>query len=181
MRSARARWSAALAALFLVMLHSRAVSAFERQWHLGAGLGAASYAGTDSGISPALGLHAAYGLSDMFDARVELVASRHSQGAGERLDIFSAAGGIAYKIDVLEWIPYVGVLGGYYYFSGQPAPEFRHDFALSAILGLDYAWSRSFGLGVALRYHGLMLDAPRSFTDAAYFTGLLRVEYRLGW
>jgi hypothetical protein len=171
----------ALALGFAFSTLGRPASAFERQWHFGGGIGAASYEGTEGGISPALGLHAAYGLSDMFDARVELLGSHHTSSDDESLDVFSAAAGVTYKLDVIEWIPYIGLLAGYYYFNGEPEPEFQHDFALSAQLGLDYAWSRSFGLGVALRYHGFMLDAPRSFTDAAYFTGLLRAEYRFGW
>ena len=177
---ARLFWPALTLALALATL-SRSASAFERQWHFGGGIGAASYSGTESGIAPALGLHAAYGVSDMFDARVELLGSHHSTTDDRSLDVYSAAAGIAYKLDVIEWIPYAGLLAGYYYFNGEPAPEFRHDFALSALLGLDYAWSRNFGVGVALRYHGFMLDAPRSFTDAAYFTGLARAEYRFGW
>lgn len=163
------------------MLASHNGSAFEHQWHVGGGLGTASYAEGDSGISPAVGLHAAYGISDMFDLRLELLASRHGEDSGESLTIFSGAFGLAYKIDILEWIPYVGVLAGYYRFSGEPRPEFRNNAALSAILGLDYAWSRSFGTGAQLRYHGLLLEAPRSFQDAAYFTGTLRAEYRFGW
>jgi hypothetical protein len=171
----------ALTAAFALGTAERPAAAFERQWHLGGGIGAASYSGTEGGIAPALGVHAAYGLSDMFDARVELLGSHHSTVSDQSLDVFSASAGVVYKLDVIEWIPYAGILAGYYYFSGEPVPEFQHDFALSALLGIDYAWSRSFGVGVALRYHGFMLDAPRSFTDAAYFTGLLRAEYRFGW
>jgi hypothetical protein len=160
---------------------SRSAGAFEREWHLGAGVGLGSYAGTDGGASPVLGLHAAYGLSDMFDARLELVASRHPSSGDRTLDIYSAAAGIAYKIDILEWVPYAGVLGGVYLFDGEPKPEDGKNVALSAILGLDYEWSRSLGLGAELRYNGLLLDAPKSFTDAAYFTGILHAEYRFGW
>ncbi len=177
---ARSYLPAGAIALAVTVAESSA-HAFERQWHFGGGLGAASYEGTDGGIAPALGLHAAYGLSDMFDARIELLGSHHTSANDESLDVLSAAAGVTYKLDVIEWIPYAGLFAGYYYFRGEPEPEFRHDLALSVQLGLDYAWSRSFGLGVALRYHGFMLDAPSSFTDAAYFTGLLRAEYRFGW
>lgn len=164
-----------------ILFACRAAQAFEREWHLGAGLGAGSYATTDGGIAPVLGLHAAYGLTDMFDARLELVASRHPSSGDRTLDIYSAAAGIAYKIDILEWVPYAGLLGGVYFFEGDPAPERRTDLALSVALGLDYEWSRNFGLGVELRYNGLLLDAPSSFKDAAYFTGILHAEYRFGW
>jgi hypothetical protein len=171
----------AAAPLAATLLSAHSAGAFERQWHLGAGLGASSYAGTDAGISPAIGAYGAYGLSDMFDLRLELVGSHHEAESDRNLDIFSVSGGVAYKLDVLEWIPYAGVLGGYYYFRGDPEPEFENDLALSLILGLDYAWSRSLGFGVALQYHGLLLGAPESFTEAAYFTGLFRIETRFGW
>ncbi len=50
----------------------RSADAFEREWHLGVGGGVAS--GTELGMSPALSAYAAYGLSDVFDARLELTA-----------------------------------------------------------------------------------------------------------
>jgi len=171
------------AALVATLLGSSPASAFERQWHLGGGLGVASFAGGEANIGPALGVHGAYGLSDMFDLRGELTGSTHTLDDGRRLNLYSASIGLAYKIDVLEWIPYVGLLVGSYIFSGdgKPANQSGGFIGVSTMLGIDYALSRSFGLGLQLRYHGGLYDPPTSLTDGAYFTGLLRAEYRWGW
>ena len=151
-------------------------SAFERQWHLGGGLGAAAFVGSDEPIAPAASLYAAYGLSDMFDARLEFTGSRHPLDDGSHAVLYSGAAGLAYKIDVIEWIPYVGLLAGYYSY------DFRQGgIGFSTALGLDYAVSRNLGLGVQLRYHWTGSDVPHSLTEGEYFTAFLRAEYRWGW
>jgi hypothetical protein len=157
-------------------------AAFEKQWHVGGGLGAGTFAESETSPGPLLGLHAAYGLSDMFDLKLETFAATHVRNH-ERLGLFSATAGVAYKVDVIEWIPYFGVQVGYYGFSGheRPGSLAAHELGLSFDLGLDYAVSRSFGLGAQLRYHGFMSDPMSSMADAAYFCALLRAEYRWGW
>src|SRR5689334_12592778 len=94
-------------------------AAFEREWHVGGKLGGAALKGAPLG--PAVNVHGAYGLSDMFDAVLEVTASRHGWSNGT--DVFSAAAGLAYKIDVLQWTPYLGLLGGYYHYAGKPGPS----------------------------------------------------------
>jgi hypothetical protein len=172
MRRLRLGWMLAVAGSSL----ATDARAFERQWHLGGGLGAASFVGSDEPIAPAASLYAAYGLSDMFDARLEFTGSRHPLDDGSHVVLYSGAAGIAYKIDVIEWVPYVGLLAGYY----------SYDFATAGIgfstaLGLDYAVSRNLGLGAQLRYHWTSSDVPTSLTEGEYFTAFLRAEYRWGW
>ena len=151
-------------------------AAFERQWHLGGGLGAASFVGSDEPIAPAACLYGAYGLSDMFDARLEFTGSRHPLDDESHAVLYSGAAGLAYKIDVIEWVPYVGLLAGYYSY------DFRTGgIGFSTALGLDYAVSRNFGLGLQLRYHWTSSDVPTSLTEGEYFTAFLRAEYRWGW
>ena len=172
----------AILSLFATLLESGLAGAFERQWHLGGGLGVASFASGEANLGPALGVHAAYGLSDMFDVRGELTGSTHTLDDERRVNLYSASLGIAYKIDVLEWVPYAGLFVGSYIWGGEAAPENQTGFVgISTMLGIDYALSRSFGLGLQLRYHGGLYDPPKSLTDGAYFTGLLRAEYRWGW
>jgi hypothetical protein len=150
-------------------------AAFEREWHVGGKLGGAALKGAPLGL--AVNVHGAYGLSDMFDAVIEVTASRHGWSNGT--DVFSASAGLAYKIDVLEWIPYVGLLAGYYHYAGMPGPNGEHgpEFGAAISAGVDYLVSREFVLGVDLRAH-------MSFEDGfsfPYYTGLLGAEYRWGW
>lgn len=161
---------------------SRAAGAYEEQWHFGAGLGVASFPRVDGGLAPALGAHGVYDISDMFDARVELTASEHEFVPGRTTRLYSVAAGLAYKLDVQEWVPYAGIMGGYYAFSAEPwpAPLEETELGLSIPLGLDYTFSPSFGMGAQLRYHGFVSEPLGGIGDAPYFTALLRAELRLG-
>jgi len=180
----RSKWISAFVALAALAIAPNA-GAFERQWHVGGGLGVASFVSSDLPMGPALGLHGAYGLSDMFDVRLELTGSRHEQSDGSSLDLYSATAGITYKIDVIEWIPYAGLLVGYYWLGGENPPPDSGALGISTALGIDYALSRSFALGLQIRYHGNLNDPPTSlgYDDrfGSYFTGFLRAEYRWGW
>ncbi len=172
MRRPPVEWLLAIVSLSI----TAEAGAFEREWHLGGGLGAADFIGSDEPIAPAACLYAAYGLSDMFDARLEFTGSRHPLDDGSHTVLYSGAAGIAYKIDVIEWVPYVGLLAGYYSYDALSG-----GIGFSTALGLDYAVSRNFGLGVQLRYHWTTATVPTSLTEGEYFTGFLRAEYRWGW
>lgn len=152
-------------------------AAFEREWHVGAAAGVSD--GTGLSLSPALGAYAAYGLSDVFDVRLEATARGYQLGSGDNPSALNVAAGLAYKLDVLRWIPWAAVYVGYTAFLEQPGPALtfqQHDAALGLGLGLDYAFSRQLGLGVTLRF-----DDALSSTDDESFDGLLRAEYRWGW
>jgi len=122
-----------------VLLVSTPAGAFERQWHAGAGLGISAYPRYYP-VGPALGLNAAYGISDVFDLKLELLGSDHSYSADPGLAPakavpFSAVLGLSYKLDVLQWIPYFALLGGYSHISGAlpTAEPFRRDDAIAAV------------------------------------------------
>jgi hypothetical protein len=89
--------------------------------------------------------------------------------------MFLATLGLTYKIDVIEWIPYFGASAGLWR-SDLPEGylESRQELALGGYLGMDYAVSRAFGLGVATRVHWLL--SGEAVTDM-----FLRGEYRWGW
>jgi hypothetical protein len=175
--SIRALVAAALA------LFAPAAPAIEGQWHTGGGLGAASFARTDSGWAPALGVHAAYEISDMFDARLELTASRHSFADDTATTFYGGALGLTYKVDVIEWVPYFGLLGGLYRFSSEvrPAPLQQQELGIMVPLGIEYVPSRTAAFGLQVAYHGFMSDPMASLGDAPYVSLLLRAEYRWGW
>lgn len=166
-----------------VVATAQQARAYEEQWHFGGGVGAASFARTDTGLAPVLGAHVSYDISDTFDARLELLAAQHEFVEGESTRFYSAGAGLVYKIDVLEWVPYIGILGGLYAFDGRtwPAPLKQRELGISIPLGLDYTFSRTFGVGAQIRYHGFLSDPMSSLGDAPYFSALLRAEYRAGW
>ena len=160
----------------LGVLSSSEAHAFERQWHVGAGVGAANPTHPGVGLGPAVGIYGAYGLTDMFDLKLDLVASDHGvEGLDERYRTYLGTLGLSYKVDIIEWIPYFGVSVGVW---RTDLPEYislaEQDYALGGFAGLDYAVSRSFGLGVVTRAHYL-LDGEAT---SDFF---LRAEYRWGW
>ena len=155
----------------------RSACAFEREWHLGAGAGVSNGSGLK--LSPAVAAYAAYGLSDVFDARLELTARGYHIGSEQDPHALSAMLGLAYKVDVLRWVPWAGVYAGYLACLDAPRAELtfkQRDIALGFGVGLDYGISRKLGVGVTLRFDEAL---GRSSTDT--FDALLRAEYRWGW
>jgi hypothetical protein len=169
---------AARCALFGVglWLCPRGASAFEGQWHLGAGLGVLAPTAAYS-KGGAVALHGAYGLSDVFDARLTLTSSRQQSKAddSQHTVLSLATLGLAYKLDVIEWVPYFGVRAGGYYFSSSPlAPYSKRGGAMGGMAGCDYSFSRSAAVGAELSYDVLL-------PDGGVYGALLRAEYRWGF
>ena len=160
----------------LTVLGEGAAIAAEQEWHLGGRAGAGFLSGVGAG--PAFGVHGAYGLNDMFDVALELNESHHFGGQNGS-DVLSASGGLSYKIDVFEWIPYVTVLGGYYAYLGQPGSHGEHgsEFGGSIQIGLDYLVTRELALGADVRFHASFVDG----LNWPLITTTLGAEYRWGW
>ena len=156
---------------------ARQAKAFEREWHVGVGAGVSNGQGLK--LSPALAAYAAYGLSDVFDARLELTARGYRFGSDQNPNALSAMAGLAYKLDVLRWVPWLGVYAGYSAFLDAPRTELpfkQRDVALGLGGGLDYGFSRQLGVGFTLRF-----DQALTRSDSRTFDALLRAEYRWGW
>lgn len=161
------------------LLVSAEAEAFEKQWHAGADLGmaAVSYNGSIFGGYGA-GAHATYGLTDTFNAMLELSGSTHPVYIGyPSLTVASGAVGVGYTLDVMRWVPYAGLLVGGYHFRGANLLEPQWKLGFQFALGLDYAISRSWAVGLQVRYHTFS-DDPLS---AHYLTTFGRVEYMWGW
>lgn len=163
---------------------ARVAAATEGQLHTGAGIGIVSFTRADAPVAPAVGAHAAYELNDMFDARIELLASQHEFIEEQKTLFYSGVVGITYKLDVLTLIPYAGILGGVYAFDGlypyAEAQPRRVQLGISIPFGLDYTVSTHFGLGIQLRYHGILSDPLDEVDDGPIFSALLRAEWRFG-
>jgi hypothetical protein len=148
--------------------------AFERQWHLGAGAGAVAFA-DGYGVGPAVQLDAAYGISDMFDAKLELTASLHEGQEDSAVYSYAATGGLLYKLDVIEWVPYFGLLLGYDALLGEPGGDTGY-LVVSVPLGIDYAFSRAFAVGLEVKT-SMLFGPALNGTEAV----LARAEYRWGF
>ncbi len=173
------RFAACVGALGLTLALSAVTAdaqAFEREWHVGGGAGATTGHGLE--LSPALGVYAAYGVSDVFDVRLELTARGYELVNEQNPHALSAMLGLAYKLDVLRWVPWAGVYAGYLGYLEPPvASTFQqHDAALALGLGLDYGISRQLGVGASVHLGKALTRSDNSTMDA-----LFRVEYRWGW
>ena len=158
--------------------------AYERQWHAGASLGYAltnAYDTTAHGIGG--GLHLTYGLTDAFNAMLEANVSLHP---GYDLVVAGAALGPGYVIDILQWVPYFGVLvGGYEVWSRDPAcgtpdqpPCHAAHLGIGVPVGLDYQITRSLAVGAQLRYTVMLFGAS---SPVSYANAFARVEYVWGF
>jgi hypothetical protein len=171
-------------ALAASMLAPSSAAAFERQWHVGVDAGyAVVFDGGASGFGG--GAHAAYGLSDSFNAMLELGITHHpgaavSLGSGDGAKVFSletiASGalGIAYTIDVARAVPYVGLLAGGYRL-GDLSPMSPGG---QIALGLDYQLERNWAIGAQLRFHTIFNPDTGALP---YATTFLRAEYLWGF
>jgi hypothetical protein len=154
----------------------REARAFERQWHLGGGLG---FVAPNSGYSmaPTLALHAAYGISDVFDTRFVVAAAwPHPSDAKQPTSVLSMSTlGLAYKLDIIEWVPYIGVRAGAFGFGASPSqPYARFGGVLGTMAGIDYSFSRSFAVGAEFA-EDLLLPA------GTVLSGVLHAEYHWGF
>ena len=159
-------------ALLLLALPSRA-SAFERQWHAGVDFGYANLFGGQGSAGFGGGGHLVYGLSDAFNALLDVDVTRH---ASANANVWSGGAGIAYTLDVARAVPYAGLLIGGYKLTGnlsQFAP------GVQIALGLDYQIERNWAIGFELRMHTIVAKDPVG--TVAYGTGFLRFEYLWGF
>ncbi|MCC6216548.1 MAG: hypothetical protein IT376_16920 [Polyangiaceae bacterium] len=184
LHATRARALAGLLAAALSIAASRRAMAFEDQLHLGAGAGTAGFVAAGQQAGTAAAAYLAYGWTDAFDLRFETLFVDPPDPSGERgartLHRI-LLGGLTYKVDVLEWIPYIGVLVGHYSFGAARPPDVgASGVGVALPAGLDWAPTRELGLGVQLGYHGSLAALP-SFGAAPYFSAALRAEYRWGW
>ena len=86
--------------------------------------------------------------------------------------------GVAYVIDITQFVPYIGLSGGASRLAGGTLADPLILPGLSASIGIDYQFSRSFALGFGLRQH-LMISKLEEYPS--YTTAVLRFEYMWGY
>lgn len=169
----------AVAACAVAMTLSTRAQAFERQWHAGVDLGYAALSWDDSLRSGfGAGVHGAYGLTDSFNLMLELGASSHpiSEQSAWVLALNTGVG-VAYTLDIVSWVPYIGLLVGGYHFSGANAEKNDFRLGFQGALGIDYRPSRNWAVGMQLRYHTFATN----FMHDHYITCMGRFEWTWGW
>jgi hypothetical protein len=172
----------ASAALAAVGLAPRVASAYEHQYHLGASFGYVGIVGGNNGASGLGGrVHFDYGITDAVNlmTRVEMI---DFPKVGVVLP--SAAAGIGYVIDVLQWVPYFGAMAGVADIwtascpmGGKVACGHLPKLDLEIPAGLDYLVTRRFALGAMGRYQLLLLNG----NAVNSFGGFLKAEYIWGF
>jgi hypothetical protein len=174
----------------LVALAPRPARALERQHHIGLDPSLSMLKVDDKSsmsVGAGLGLHYTYGINDQFNLMVEMNVSRvaadqqqdfpdspHTRPA----DIAYATAGVGYVIDILQFVPYLGVLAGGYRLSGGTLDDALVLPGAEAALGVDYQLNRHFAIGLAGRQHFLF---TKMSTYPTYTTVLLRLEYMWGF
>jgi hypothetical protein len=148
--------------------------AFERQWHAGVDFGYANL--FDEGASGfGGGAHLTYGLTDAFNAMLELDVTHHPS---RDATVWSGVVGAAYTLDIARAVPYIGVLAGVYKLAGDPtfstfAPGVR------GVAGLDYQLERNWAIGLELSMQGIFAKNP--IGAVPYATTFLTAEYIWGF
>jgi hypothetical protein len=190
MRAIRALCSL-LAPFVLVAAWSSEASAYERQWQAGLGVGYALLMNGGSIPVKPTSLHGfgsslsiTYGLTDAINIIGHADFSAHPGDAP--VVIGGGSAGIAYVLDVLRWVPWVGLTVGGYAVSAREPCVATNDvsctagrFGLSVPFGLDYQLSRSFSIGANGRY-GLLLAGNQIGVDQT-IAGFIRAQYIWGY
>lgn len=157
-------------------LHAPSAFAFDDLWHVGGGLGAVNTSASAIRLGPAANGYVSYGLSDMFDLKLDLAASSHAvelaTGTETLHAMYTATLGASYKIDVGDWIPYLGGhLGSIYADMPGDLGIGTRGLLVGGVVGLDYFAGRELGFGITNRWHWLI--------DGGNLVDLfVRIEYR---
>ncbi|MEO6418622.1 MAG: outer membrane beta-barrel protein [Polyangiaceae bacterium] len=170
-----------------LLLASSSAQAIERQHHFGIGAGLSLLKIDDKptlDVGGGLGVHYAYGVTDQFNFMVEGTSSLVARNVTETTPttrpstVESLAFGGSYVLDVLRWVPYVGILASGYAMTGGSLTRTNYLAGIQVAAGLDYQVTRSIAVGLAIRQHMLFSDIS---TYPTYTQVFLRTEYMWGW
>jgi hypothetical protein len=125
-----------------------------------------------------------FGLGDTF-ALIGNASFTSNQvtATGGRSLVASQAIGLRYALDVIQFVPYVGVLAASYELTGGGLATPQYKFGAQIALGVDYLVSRKWLVGLELRTHALpndILSSPSNPTPF-YMTSFVKLEYVWGW
>jgi hypothetical protein len=116
------------------------------------------------------GISSSIGLDDIWTARGRFSYSVHH--ASDLLQAFFLSAEILYLIDILEFVPYLG--GGPDGVATLWNDQFKIDFALHAVVGVDYLFSREVIFGLEVRP---LFFLTRTGTQLAYLSVVFAASY----
>jgi hypothetical protein len=172
----------------LMLLPVRA-SAVEREHAIGVDVGGSILDVADKSspdVGGSIGLHYTYGLSDAFnlvaDAGWSLVALNETATDAtphtRPTNVTNANAGVAYVLDVLQWVPWGALEAGGYALQGGSIGGVKILPGAAIAIGLDYRLNRSWSIGVSAREHLLFTEMS---TYPSFMQALVRLEYVWGW
>jgi hypothetical protein len=183
----------ALAAVLAWELCPCAALAFEHQHQLGID-GGVAFISIDQkpnlSVGGGGGIHYSYGLTDAFNLLIEgafcpVSLQELPDPSGKMLNnrptmIENLGVGIAYTLDVVRWVPYIGILASGFTLHGGTV-----DLAVTAgatiAAGFDYQLTRGpkhLAIGIAVRQHFMLSDIVNY---PSYTQIFLRAEYVWGY
>jgi hypothetical protein len=179
----------ALSAACLVL--SAPARAVEREHAIGVDAGGAILMVSDKSsadVGGSVGLHYTYGLSDAFnlvaDAGWSLVALNETltdpttTPRTRPTNVTNVNAGVAYVLDVLQWVPWGAVEAGGYALQGGTIDGVKLLPGVAIAIGLDYRLNRSWSIGVTGRENLLFTEMS---TYPSFLQGLVRFSYVWGW
>jgi hypothetical protein len=156
--------------------------AYDKQFHFGASFGYAALFGDQTSNGFGGGLHFAYGVNDYINLMAEVDVTAHPS---PRWTVISSGFGAAYVLDVLRWVPWIGLEvgpAGIVSFDpqcGAPTTEPCTGFRIAGAIpfGLDFQVTRSFAVGIEGRFQLLLLGSSPWETMG----GFAKAEYTWGY
>ena len=179
-----------LLSLLAIAIVPRGAAALEHQSHLGLDPSLSILKVDDKStvsVGAGIGAHYTYGINDQFNIIGEFnfsrVANNQQQDAPDSphtrpADVSHLSAGVGYVIDVLRFVPYIGVTIGPYLLSGGTLDKNLWLPAVSGMIGLDYQLNRSFAVGIAGEQHIFFSDMS---TYPSYTNVTLKAEYMWGF
>ncbi|HEY3821989.1 MAG TPA: outer membrane beta-barrel protein [Polyangiaceae bacterium] len=182
--------AAAALAVVATLAISAPAGAVEREHAMGLDAGGAILMVSDKSspdIGGSVGVHYTYGLSDAFNlvanAGWSLVALNQTltdptTPHTHPTNMTNADVGVAYVLDVLQWVPWGALEAGGYALQGGTLDGVKILPGVAIAVGVDYRLSRSWSIGIEAREHLLFTDTA---TYPSFLQGLARFEYVWGW
>ena len=164
-------------------------AAVEHEHHAGVDVGGAVLVvngKSSADVGGSFGAHYAYGLSDAFNLMAEgaasVVALGDQSNGGTAPNTYptwvgNADVGVSYVLDVLQFVPYGGLMAGGYVLGGGTLGGVRVLPGFALALGFDWRVSRKIAIGFSFRQH-MVTDVGTYPSFTQFFA---RVEYTWGW
>lgn len=182
---------ALLLGLATPLVTSRVAFAAEGEPAALAGVGVERWYTGEADTAPMAELGGTYGVGEWVDARMLVGASRlnlcgadsAASACGDQTWALSMTALLAFKLDVIQWVPYAAPLVSYHWLTGGPIPTngHAHDLGVGAAMGIDYVPAREYSVGIQAGCQGFVTALADGAFDRGILTAGLHLEYRWGW